>query len=343
MLWPACFTPPTPSVLEDTGIFKKCLDEMNHNLFQPDQNSIKIVPNTLDSLGENQVSKKNVLHCKRNKPQIVVMLWKSKVEEKQSVAVLDQQMASKIIAGMYSLLYRVRSRFKSSVESAEAFLSNDIFGDFYFNPIFQICLNVIVDDEAHIFYVWGLVAKVKQKELHLMGEILMEEHSAHHIANLQTNVFFLFLKPTECTYGTKEQTPNEKLIPSLIYSSTQNHPGRKNPNSTCIHCYQSNTGDLDEAYKAFTDGSLPLISETMALGLGQKVPLEIHIIKKMGRTESESLKMWNIRFTMNERKLRHYPIYFWRFPSHWIIYTCGFKPMKLGKELIYFFKIVCFT
>jgi len=81
-----------------------------------------------------------------------------------------------MIAGVYSFVYLVRSRFQSSVkvwnkfiwchsdlQSPEAFLNNQLFRDVYFNPIFQSRLSLIVVDEAHMIYVWGLVAKGRSK------------------------------------------------------------------------------------------------------------------------------------------------------------------------------------
>ena len=59
-------------VLAGTGFGKTRIAEMHHDLFQPYQKSITIVLNPLDSLGDNQVSNKTVLHCKRNKSLIVV-------------------------------------------------------------------------------------------------------------------------------------------------------------------------------------------------------------------------------------------------------------------------------
>jgi superfamily II DNA helicase RecQ len=51
-------------------------------------------------------------------------------------------------------------------QSPEALLNNAIFREIYFDTTFQSCLSLVVVDEAHMVYVWGLVASGESKGLH---------------------------------------------------------------------------------------------------------------------------------------------------------------------------------
>ncbi|PLW26394.1 hypothetical protein PCANC_27792 [Puccinia coronata f. sp. avenae] len=87
-------------------------------------------------------------------------------------------------------------------------------------------------------------------------------------------------------FGPQDQIPNKSLPPTLVYSSTQNATlqvmkvinqahgtptGKFNPNSTLICRYHSCTRDLDkeDTVNGFKKKEFPMISCTMALGLGQ--------------------------------------------------------------------------
>ncbi|KAA1128574.1 ATP-dependent DNA helicase sgs1 [Puccinia graminis f. sp. tritici] len=79
---------------------------------------------------------------------------------------------------------------------------------------------------------------------------------------------------------------NEDLVPTLVYSGSRNRtltalevismaretPAESmNPSSTCARRYHSCTGDLDknDCVEDFATGKVPIVSCTMALGLGQ--------------------------------------------------------------------------
>ncbi|EHS63770.1 uncharacterized protein PGTG_21736 [Puccinia graminis f. sp. tritici CRL 75-36-700-3] len=64
-------------------------------------------------------------------------------------------MAKQIIAGEFEFVYL----------SPEALLNNPIFHDIYFDTTFQSRLSLVVVDEAHMVYVWGLVASGESKGL----------------------------------------------------------------------------------------------------------------------------------------------------------------------------------
>ncbi|KAA1136706.1 ATP-dependent DNA helicase sgs1 [Puccinia graminis f. sp. tritici] len=125
-------------ILEGTGFGKTQIAEMYHNLFQPYQKAIVLVVNPLDSLGDNEVKEKKSVGVAQKKISAVNLMQD----------MLDDDMSKFIIAGDFEFLY----------QSPEALLNSPIFRDIYFNPTFQSHLSLVAVDEAHMVYVWGLVA-----------------------------------------------------------------------------------------------------------------------------------------------------------------------------------------
>lgn len=88
-------------------------------------------------------------------------------------------------------------------------------------------------------------------------------------------------------YSAQKQTPYSEIVPKLIYETTRNltkqvldviklaHDSKKGhtkPFSTFVQWYHSFTGNLDSKEDItgyFTKGIFPIVSATMALGLGQ--------------------------------------------------------------------------
>jgi superfamily II DNA helicase RecQ len=106
-------------------------------------------------------------------------------------------------------------------------------------------------------------------------------------------------------FGPQDDTPNECLPPTLVYSGTQNATlqvmkvinharqtttGKFNPNSTLIRRYHSCTGDLDkeDTVNGFEKKEFPMISCTMALGLGQNWKRVCRVFH-MGRGDPSSI------------------------------------------------------
>ncbi|OAV89972.1 hypothetical protein PTTG_28474 [Puccinia triticina 1-1 BBBD Race 1] len=86
--------------------------------------------------------------------------------------------------------------------------------------------------------------------------------------------------------GPKSCIKDEELIPTVIYSTTRNltmqvmvvinegrrvPQGHNNPKSTCVRRFHAVTGELDkiDVVTDFANGCFPMISSTMALGMGQ--------------------------------------------------------------------------
>ncbi|POV96776.1 hypothetical protein PSTT_15467 [Puccinia striiformis] len=99
---------------------------------------VTLVLNPLDTLGDNQVAEKLQMGMS------AVNLTKMTLNE-----------------AMGSKNYQRRIQFCSP----EAFLNNPIFTALFFNPTFQNRLALVVVDEGHMIYMWGLVASGKSKKL----------------------------------------------------------------------------------------------------------------------------------------------------------------------------------
>ncbi|PLW28600.1 hypothetical protein PCANC_24607 [Puccinia coronata f. sp. avenae] len=243
-----------------TGFGKSRIPEMYVHLFAKSSKPVVLVLNPLDALGNNQVQEKMAQNF------TAVNLKK---------LTFNQCVSDEILRGAYNFVYL----------SPEIFLNNEMFTKLYFNTKFQERLVLTVVDEAHMIYSWGLVASGKAKK--------SSAHKRHQdkalFRPLYGDMGRRSLKSADNLlemFGPQDQIPNKSLPPTLVYSGTQNTTlqvmkvinqargtptGEFNPNSTLIRRYHSCTGDLDkeDTVKGFEKKDFPMISCTMALGLGQ--------------------------------------------------------------------------
>jgi superfamily II DNA helicase RecQ len=296
--------------------------------------------------------------------------------------VLNEALAKRIIAGAFEFLYLVsigslinkelgndgigeemkltKATFLHK-QSPEAFLNNELFQEVYFNPIFQSQLSLVVVDEAHMIYLWGLVASSQSKSpnsharslergvfrpsygnlcaqlmatnrtpLLLMSatcrpiairkilqslkisrkkvEFIQGELTCPEIWILKINMKHLLssLGDLSDLYATCEQVPDFKIVPTLIYSTTRNLTKtilsvidcacnpikvKKNTLSTFAQRYHSVTGEYGvkkDVTGSFAQGTFPIISATMALGLGQNWK-QVLCIMHMSRGDPASI------------------------------------------------------
>ncbi|OAV88204.1 hypothetical protein PTTG_29115 [Puccinia triticina 1-1 BBBD Race 1] len=106
-------------------------------------------------------------------------------------------------------------------------------------------------------------------------------------------------------FPSANDVPNEELVPSLVYSGSHNRtltaldvismaretPGESsNPKSSCARRYHSCTGEKDkiDCVEDFLTGKFPIISCTMALGLGQNWKW-VRMVVHMGRGDPASI------------------------------------------------------
>ncbi|KAA1066967.1 ATP-dependent DNA helicase sgs1 [Puccinia graminis f. sp. tritici] len=128
-------------LLAATGFGKSRIPEMYLNLTTRDRKGellgVVVVLNPLDALGDNQVEEKIAAgYTAINLTQLN----------------FNQQTADEVKNGVYNFVYL----------SPEIFLNNKAFEEMYLTPIFQQKLVLVVVDEAHMIYSWGLVESGKR-------------------------------------------------------------------------------------------------------------------------------------------------------------------------------------
>ncbi|OAV96375.1 hypothetical protein PTTG_04047 [Puccinia triticina 1-1 BBBD Race 1] len=131
-------------VLAGTGVGKTRITEIYWDLFPKYKKPIVLVLNPLDSLGDNQVQEKKNLNIS------AINLTNMN---------LNKTVEKDILKGVYSFIYL----------SPEVLLNNDIFSRIFYNKTFQDQVSLVVVDESHMIYVWGLVASGKYKKLFSHG------------------------------------------------------------------------------------------------------------------------------------------------------------------------------
>ncbi|KNF02341.1 hypothetical protein PSTG_04545 [Puccinia striiformis f. sp. tritici PST-78] len=119
-------------VLAGTGFGKSRIAELFHRMIPDETGAVILVLNPLDSLGDNQVAEKKAAGF------TTINLTKLK---------FNLQTAKEISNGDYQFVYL----------SPEIFLNSKLFETVYYSPKFQKRLALIVVDEAHMIWIWGLV------------------------------------------------------------------------------------------------------------------------------------------------------------------------------------------
>jgi ATP-dependent DNA helicase RecQ len=123
-------------ILAGTGYGKSRIPEIYSQLLVKAGRGVVLVLNPLDSLGDNQVLEKLAAGFS------AINLTK---------LTFNQTEAEKISNGEYDFVYL----------SPEIFLNNKMFEEIYFSEKFQNRLALVVVDEAHIIYQWGIVESSK--------------------------------------------------------------------------------------------------------------------------------------------------------------------------------------
>ncbi|POW13812.1 hypothetical protein PSTT_03506 [Puccinia striiformis] len=294
--------------------------------------AVTLVLNPLDTLGDNQVAEK-------------LQMGMSAVNLTKMT--LNEAMAARIINGEYSF---VAPKPSSIILSLLRF----------FNPTFQNRLALVVVDEGHMIYMWGLVASGKSKKLsshsrHEDRAVYRPSYGKIGHRLLATNGTPVLIQSATCRplaikaileslrilpedidilqgeltrpeirlirvdmehslgscddllaqFADIADTSNDELVPMLIYSTTRAltkvvskvvHEargivdGHEDPFSQCCRRFHAVTGDLDKelAVKEFAEGVYPMISATMALGLGQNWS-RVRSVIHMGRGDPASI------------------------------------------------------
>ncbi|OAV92776.1 hypothetical protein PTTG_04964 [Puccinia triticina 1-1 BBBD Race 1] len=126
--------------LAGTGFGKTRIGKVYYCLFPAYKKPIILVLNPLDSLGDNQVLENKNVNIKA--VNLTKMNFTPDVEKK-------------VLRGDYAFIYL----------SPEVLLNNSMFRQIFFNHQFLSKLVLTVVDEAHMIYVWGLVASGLGKKI----------------------------------------------------------------------------------------------------------------------------------------------------------------------------------
>ncbi|EFP74957.1 uncharacterized protein PGTG_01550 [Puccinia graminis f. sp. tritici CRL 75-36-700-3] len=323
-------------LLAGTGFGKSRISEMYFNMIPKMKRAVVLVLNPLDSLGDNQVLEKEKAGF------TAINLTKMNFNKKTADAILN---------GDYNFIYL----------SPEIFLNSKSFDQVYFSTTFQNRLALIVIDEAHMVYIWGLVESSTSKivtSVHLRIEdyalfrpcygklgphllfrndkpilllsatcrpvavegimkslkltddnldILRGELTRPEIRIIRVEMDYSLASSLDLVkvFPSANDVPDEEMVPSLIYSSSRNRTliamdvvdlARETPGaafrspSSCIRRFHSCTGDQDkvDCIDDFASGKFPLISCTMALGLGQNWK-RVRMVTHLGRGDPASI------------------------------------------------------
>ncbi|POW11538.1 hypothetical protein PSHT_08422 [Puccinia striiformis] len=236
-----------------------------------------MVLNPLDSLGDNQVEEKARVHL------LVVNLTKLQ---------MIHRTAMQILKGAYAFIYL----------SPEVFLNSHMFQRLFLKERFLSKVVLAVIDEAHMIYMWGLVASGSAKQLKSHGKI--QDLSSFRPGYVDKILVSLKITPDNITFVRGElsrpeitiwQIPMKHSLSSgddllqlfgreefildgdipltIIYSSTRHL-------TLQVLRVLNDARDKKQVIKDFESGVFPVISSTMALGLGQnwsRVQRVVHV------------------------------------------------------------------
>ncbi|KAA1097343.1 ATP-dependent DNA helicase sgs1 [Puccinia graminis f. sp. tritici] len=321
-------------LLAGTGFGKSRIPEMYHMLLPKPRKPVVLVLNPLDALGENQVEEKKGKFTAINLTKLT----------------FNKKVAEDVRKGFYEFVYL----------SPEIFMNSKLWDSVYFSSEFQQRLALVVVDEAHMIYLWGLVESNGRRvsatfvrledagifrpcygklALHLQcrnnapllllsatcrpvaidailknlkltndlidmmhGELTRTEIQIIRISmscSLKSNLDLLQIFPS------KEITADEDMIPTLIYSGTRARTltvlqvldaargtpgGCCNPNNSLARRFHSCTGEKDKQHcvEGYSNAQFPIISSTMALGLGQNWK-RVRSVIHMGRGDPANI------------------------------------------------------
>ncbi|OAV85651.1 hypothetical protein PTTG_30366, partial [Puccinia triticina 1-1 BBBD Race 1] len=323
-------------VLAGTGFGKSRIAEIYFGMIPLKKKSVILTLNPLDSLGDNQV------YEKQQAGFTAINLNKLN---------FNKQTAEDISKGVYQFVYL----------SPEIFLNSKLWEEVYFSSEFQNRLGLVVVDEAHMIYIWGLVESRPGRHLatilsrledfgifrpsygllggHLLSRndkpilllsatcrpiaveaikksLKLEDSNVDIIRGELTRPEIRIIRvPMEHSmischdlvkvFPSANDVTNEELVPSLVYSGSRNRtltaldvismaretPSESsNPKSGCARRYHSCTGDQDklDCVEDFSTGKFPIVSCTMALGLGQNWK-RVRMVVHMGRGDPASI------------------------------------------------------
>ncbi|PLW24221.1 hypothetical protein PCASD_10484 [Puccinia coronata f. sp. avenae] len=326
-------------LLAGTGFGKSRIAEMYHDLVPKLTKGVVLVLNPLDALGNNQVSEK---------------ITSGFTSINLTKLTFNHAEACKIRRGEYSFVYL----------SPEIYLNSKLFASVYFSAEFQSRIALVVVDEAHLIYHWGIVKSTRgKKKTSALGRYyedrgtfrpsygnlynrLLARNGAPilllsatcppktlraiqcnlkmdssklvilrgELTRTEIRIVRVFMKGSMTSFSdladlytpiSVSDIPNEKVVPSLIYCNTRRRTGQvlevlatargtpkeaSESRSLFARRYHSCTGDQDkqDVEKDFGEGVFPIVSCTMALGLGQNWT-RVRSVVHMGRGDPSAI------------------------------------------------------
>ncbi|POW04952.1 hypothetical protein PSTT_10055 [Puccinia striiformis] len=323
-------------LLAGTGYGKSRIPELYYRTLPSREKPVILVLNPLDTLGDNQVLEK-----KKAKFSAINLTSLS----------FNKEEAEKIANGVYNFVYL----------SPEIFLNSKLWDRVYFSSKFQRRLGLVVLDEAHMVYEWGIVEKTRGRKRssalgrhedrgifrpsygnlggHLMTRnnmpmllmsatcrpvaireikksLKLPDESLQMLRGELTRPEIRLIRVTmdsslsSCDdllglYAPKTATSDEKVVPTIIYSGSRHRTVKVlevldqarggpdaaiNSESTFARRFHSITGDLCkmDVAEEFGSGKFPIVSATMALGLGQNWS-RVRSVIHMGRGDPAAI------------------------------------------------------
>ncbi|OAV91522.1 hypothetical protein PTTG_04081 [Puccinia triticina 1-1 BBBD Race 1] len=173
---------------------------------------------------------------------------------------LNLETVKKIKRGLFSFIYL----------SPEVFLNSSLFTEIFFSNEFQDILLLIVVDEAHMIYLWGLVASKKSKTL-----IIFARHKDKAM-----------FRPGYGNIGIRLMATNN--VPLLLLLATC-RPVAVSAITTSLMLKLTDINMINgELTRPEIRGKVPVISATMELGLGQNLK-RVRCVVHMGHGDPASI------------------------------------------------------
>ncbi|OAV98657.1 hypothetical protein PTTG_09216, partial [Puccinia triticina 1-1 BBBD Race 1] len=291
-------------LLAGTGFGKSQIAKLYYKMIPKSNRAVVLVLNPLDSLGDNQVYEKEQAGF------TAINLTKLNFNEK---------VAEEISNGVYQFVYMRKKAAAILLRFQDIGIFRPCYGNLGGHLLFRNDKPILLLSAT----CRPIAIKAIKKSLKLndesvdifQGELTRPEIRIVRITMEKSLASSLDLIKV---FPSSKDVANEDLVPTLVYSGSRNRTltvldvidrARETPNAsldpqnTCVRRYHSCTGDLDKARCAeeFANQAFPIISATMALGLGQNWK-RVRMVAHMGRGDPAQIAQMIGRCSRDGRK-----------------------------------------
>ncbi|EFP76779.1 uncharacterized protein PGTG_02240 [Puccinia graminis f. sp. tritici CRL 75-36-700-3] len=303
-------------VMAGTGFRKSRISEMHLHLFPAATKPVVLVLNPLDALGDNQVEEKITqkytainlkkltfnakvaARIKKGEFNFVYLSPEIFLNNQMFVELFhDSEFQNHLVSIVVDEAHMIYGWGMVASGKAKKSSAHKQHGDrSIFRPSYgEICRQLMATQGIPVLLLSATcrpqALEAIQKNLKLTDDnidIVRAELTRPEIRILQFPMRLSLKSVKDLTemFGKEEDIPNNEVVPTLIYSSTQNATlkvmkavnlargtpgGEYNPNSKVIRRYHACTGDLEkkDVIDGYESADFSCISCTMALGLGQ--------------------------------------------------------------------------